>query len=67
MLSVTGQTVEATLEQRLLPPCPSRRGDLAWHAAGSDTAELLLIALGVDRKEARALASTPLPPLPKPV
>jgi AcrR family transcriptional regulator len=40
-------------------------GDLTWRAAGSDTAELLLIALGIDRKEARGFASAPLPPLPK--
>ncbi len=40
-------------------------GDETWRAAGCDTAELLLVALGIDRKEARALASAPLPPLPK--
>jgi AcrR family transcriptional regulator len=39
-------------------------GDETWRAAGCDTAELLLVALGIDRKEARALASAPLPPLP---
>jgi AcrR family transcriptional regulator len=39
-------------------------GQLTWRAAGSDTAELLLVALGVNREEARAIASAPLPPLP---
>lgn len=40
-------------------------GDLTWRVAGSGTAELLLLALGIDRKEARAIAAAPLPPLPK--
>ena len=39
-------------------------GDVTWRVAGSDTAELLLIALGIERKEARAIATTALPPLP---
>jgi AcrR family transcriptional regulator len=39
-------------------------GDLTWRAAGSDTAELLLAALGIERKEARTIASATLPPLP---
>ncbi len=38
-------------------------GELTWRVAGADTAELLLIALGVERKEARAIATTALPPL----
>ncbi|MGZ5179549.1 MAG: TetR/AcrR family transcriptional regulator [Ramlibacter sp.] len=39
-------------------------GEATWRAAGSDTAELLLAALGLGRKEAREIASAPLPPLP---
>jgi AcrR family transcriptional regulator len=39
-------------------------GDLTWRAAGSDTAELLLAALGIARDEARRIASVPLPALP---
>jgi AcrR family transcriptional regulator len=39
-------------------------GEVTWRIAGTDTAELLLIALGVERKEARAIATAPLPPLP---
>jgi AcrR family transcriptional regulator len=39
-------------------------GELTWRAAGSDVAELLLVALGLDGKEARAIATTPLPDLP---
>lgn len=39
-------------------------GELTWRSAGSDTAELLLAALGLDRKEAREIASAPLPALP---
>lgn len=39
-------------------------GDLTWRAAGSDTAELLLVALGLERKEARTIAAMALPPLP---
>lgn len=39
-------------------------GELTWRVAGSDAAELVLIALGVERKEARAIATAALPPLP---
>jgi AcrR family transcriptional regulator len=39
-------------------------GDLTWRSAGSDTAELLLVAIGVDRAEARRIAAMELPPLP---
>lgn len=39
-------------------------GDLTWRSAGSDTAELLLVALGLDREEARTIATLELPPLP---
>jgi AcrR family transcriptional regulator len=38
-------------------------GDPAWRSAGSDTAELLLAALGLQRAEARAIATMELPPL----
>jgi AcrR family transcriptional regulator len=39
-------------------------GEETWRVAGSETAELILAALGVERKEARALAYVRLPPLP---
>lgn len=39
-------------------------GFQAWRAAGSDTAELVLTGLGVPAEEARALATSDLPPLP---
>jgi AcrR family transcriptional regulator len=39
-------------------------GEEAWRAAGCETAELVLFALGIERKQARALACAPLPPLP---
>lgn len=39
-------------------------GELTWRVAGSDAAELMLGALGVERKEARAIARMALPPLP---
>lgn len=39
-------------------------GDLTWRTAGSDTAELLLVALGIQREEARVIAAIELPPLP---
>jgi AcrR family transcriptional regulator len=39
-------------------------GDLTWRSAGSDTAELLLIALGIEREEAHAIATIELPLLP---
>jgi len=40
-------------------------GDLTWRSAGSDTAELLLVALGIARKQARSIAAIELPPLPR--
>jgi AcrR family transcriptional regulator len=42
---------------------PVLDGHGTWREIGSDTAELLLTALGVDREEARALARSELPPL----
>jgi AcrR family transcriptional regulator len=42
---------------------PVLDGHGTWREIGSDTAELLLAALGVDREEARALARSELPPL----
>jgi len=39
-------------------------GDLTWRTAGSDTAELLLVALGIAREEARSIATLELPPFP---
>jgi hypothetical protein len=36
-------------------------GFKTWRDAGSDTAELVLVSLGVPRAEARALATAPLP------
>jgi len=42
---------------------PVLDGRSTWRDAGSDTAELLLVALGLDRAEARELARSELPPL----
>jgi hypothetical protein len=39
-------------------------GQLTWRSAGTDTVELLLVALGIDRDEARRIAAVELPPLP---
>ena len=39
-------------------------GQKTWRDAGSDTAELILRALGIDASEAHALSTTELPPLP---
>lgn len=39
-------------------------GIKTWREAGSDAAELLLVALGLPRAEARELAAAELPPLP---
>lgn len=43
---------------------PVLDGRSTWRDMGSDTAELLLVALGLDREEARAMARIDLPPLP---
>ncbi|RCW28515.1 TetR family transcriptional regulator [Ciceribacter lividus] len=40
-----------------------QEGHKTWREAGSEAAELLLAALGVDRQEARAIATRKLPPL----
>lgn len=42
---------------------PVLDGHGTWREIGSDTAELLLAALGIDREEARTLARSELPPL----
>ncbi|MBA5606059.1 TetR/AcrR family transcriptional regulator [Duganella sp. FT3S] len=39
-------------------------GEAVWRKAGSDCAELVLVALGIEPDEARQLASMELPPLP---
>jgi hypothetical protein len=43
---------------------PVLEGHGTWRKVGCDTAELLLVALGLSRDEARALAAGELPPLP---
>ncbi len=40
-------------------------GDKTWREAGSDAAEFMLRSIGVAPQEARALATTDLPPLPE--
>jgi AcrR family transcriptional regulator len=40
-----------------------QEGHKTWRDAGSDTAEFVLRALGLDKGEARELATGPLPPL----
>ncbi len=45
---------------------PVLDGRSTWRDAGSDTAELLLVALGVAGEEARTIARAELPPLPPP-
>ena len=42
---------------------PVLDGHATWREVGSDTAELLLVALGIDRDSARALARSELPPV----
>jgi AcrR family transcriptional regulator len=44
---------------------PVLGGHATWRTVGSDTAELLLVALGVEPAEARALATAELQPLPR--
>lgn len=46
---------------------PVLDGRMTWRDAGSDTAELLLVALGLSREEARAIARAELPALPLPL
>jgi len=45
---------------------PVLDGRGTWRDIGSDCAELMLVALGLARDEARALARSELPPLPPP-
>jgi AcrR family transcriptional regulator len=45
---------------------PVLSGHATWRDVGSHTAEMLLVAFGIDRAEAHALATRPLPPLPAP-
>ena len=52
---VSGGTLAAML--------PVLEGHATWREMGSETAELILIALGVPRREAKTLARSPLPPL----
>jgi hypothetical protein len=42
---------------------PVLDGQSTWRDVGSDTAELMLVAFGLGRDEARSLARSPLPPL----
>jgi AcrR family transcriptional regulator len=43
---------------------PVLEGHVTWREVGSDTAQLVLVALGIAREEAGALARSELPPLP---
>ena len=43
---------------------PVLDGHITWRDIGSDTADLLLLALGIEAAEARAIATMALPPLP---
>jgi len=58
--AMVGLLVGGTLAAML----PVLDGRSTWRDAGSDAAELLLIALGIPRDEARALATAELQPLP---
>ena len=60
LTTVLGMIAGATLAAML----PVLEGHGTWRDVGSDTAELLLIALGLTREEAFALARVPLPSLP---
>ncbi|HEU5295375.1 MAG TPA: TetR/AcrR family transcriptional regulator [Burkholderiaceae bacterium] len=52
---VSGGTLAAML--------PVLEGHATWRDVGSETAELILVALGIPRREAKGLARAPLPPL----
>lgn len=52
---LSGSTLAAML--------PVLDGHVTWREAGSDVAELVLVALGLERGEARELARCTLPPL----
>lgn len=58
--SVLSLIASATLGSMLLV----LEGIKTWREAGSETAELVLRALGIPDEEARQLATTELPPLP---
>jgi AcrR family transcriptional regulator len=60
LAAMVGLLVGGTLAAML----PVLDGRSTWRDAGSDAAELLLIALGIPRDEARALATAELQPLP---
>jgi AcrR family transcriptional regulator len=60
LVSVISLIASATLGAMFLV----LEGVKTWRDAGSETAELVLRALGVHEDEARQLASTELPPLP---
>lgn len=59
--SVVAFVAGATLAAMLLV----LNGDKTWREAGSDAAEFMLRSIGVAPLEARALATTDLPPLPE--
>ncbi len=61
LLSALGLVAGAVLSSIMLV----REGLKTWREAGSDAAELVLCALGIPRHEARSMAMTELPPLPK--
>ena len=58
--AMVGLLVGGTLAAML----PVLDGRSTWRIAGADTAELLLVALGVPRDEAHTIAAGELPPLP---
>ena len=58
--AVVAMIAGATLAAML----PILEGHGTWRDVGSDTAELVLVALGVEREEAGALARSELAPLP---
>jgi AcrR family transcriptional regulator len=58
--AVVAMIAGATLAAML----PVLEGHGTWRDVGSDTAELVLVALGVEREEAGALARSELAPLP---
>ena len=58
--AVVGLLAGGTLAAML----PVLDGRITWRDIGSDTAELLLVALGIDPVEARTIATMDLPPLP---
>jgi hypothetical protein len=58
ILAVVGSTTLAAMWLVL-------EGEKTWREAGSDAAEVILRAIGVEAEEARALASEDLPPLPE--